>query len=132
VSLAYVGSQRVGGDRGGRLAHRAGGRQPRLQHLRRGADGLLTLLTPELVLSKAPTSIESQEYTLTVTTAANTIWLEDISLDGVTELHGPFVVGESVGDPNPPAPIDWTPAQAEPSTRTAGGRAPRRPDACPL
>jgi uncharacterized repeat protein (TIGR01451 family) len=112
VSLAYVGSQRVGGVvvvdwRTAQEVDNLG-----FNIYAEGADGLLTLLTPELVLSTAPTSIESQEYTLTVTTAANTIWLEDISLDGVTELHGPFVVGESVGDPNPPAPIDWSPAQA--------------------
>lgn len=113
VSLAYLGTQRVGGDvvvswRTAQEVDNLG-----FNLYAEGAGGLLTLLTPELILSKAPTSIEAQEYTVTVTTAAGTIWLEDISLDGVTELHGPFTVGDTVGDPNPPAPIDWTQAQAE-------------------
>lgn len=86
------------------------------------ADGSLTLLHDELVVSKSPTSIEAQEYELTVRTDASVLWLEDESLDGITERHGPYAIGESVGDPNPPAAIDWTPTQRQLAQRKASER----------
>lgn len=113
VSLSYVGSRRDGGDvevqwRTAQEVDNLG-----FNVYAASADGALTLLTPQFVPSKAPTSIESQEYELTVTTASDTLWLEDVSLDGVAELHGPYAVGDTTGDPNPPVAIDWAPARAQ-------------------
>ncbi len=76
-------------------------------------DGSLTLLTSEIVISKAPTSVVPQTYRLLVSGKAKILWLEDIALDGATELHGPYKVGKKFGDPNPPADIDWEAAQSE-------------------
>ncbi|MEQ1701959.1 MAG: GEVED domain-containing protein, partial [Ilumatobacteraceae bacterium] len=106
VTIAHFGSQRVGDDVAvqWRTAQEVDNLGFRLYA--QEADGSLTPLHDDLVVSKSPTSIEAQEYELTVRTSADVLWLEDVSLDGVTERHGPYVVGESTGDPNPPAAID--------------------------
>lgn len=122
VTVAHFGSQRVGNDvavqwRTAQEVDNLGFRVYAEE-----ADGTLTLLHDELVVSKSPTSIESQEYELDVRTDAALLWLEDESLDGVTELHGPYVIGESVGDPEPPPAIDWTPTRREAAQRAATER----------
>ena len=122
VTVAYFGSQRVSD--GVAVQWRTAQEVDNLgfQLYAQEADGSLTPLHDELVVSKSPTSIEAQEYELTVRTAADILWLEDESLDGVTELHGPYAVGESIGDPNPPAAIDWTPTRREVAQRQATER----------
>jgi len=112
VSLSYITSQRSAGNVtvGWRTAQEVDNLGFNLYSQADG--GKLTLLTPDLVLSKAPTTVEPQSYSFTAATRTRQLWLEDVSLDGVTEMHGPYVVGESYGDPNPPQAIDWAPARA--------------------
>jgi len=122
VSLAYFGSTRARGNvsvnwRTAQEIDNLG-----FNLYAQGANGTLTLLTPDLVLSKAPTSIEPQEYSLTVATRATQIWLEDISLDGVSEMHGPYRVGTAVGDPQAPAAIDWAAARRQVDAKQATER----------
>jgi uncharacterized repeat protein (TIGR01451 family) len=71
------------------------------------ADGSLVQLNERIVASQAPTSVTAQEYELTVSTASRVLWLEDVALDGTTERHGPYKVGQHFGDSEPPKPIDW-------------------------
>lgn len=77
------------------------------------ADDVRTQLNELLVPSTAPTSVESQDYSLTVVTAAGEFWLEDVALDGTTEMHGPYAVGESYGQETPPPAVDWEEKSAE-------------------
>ncbi len=86
------------------------------------ADGTLQLLTDEIVVSKAPTSVESQDYTATVATSSAIMWLEDIALDGTSQLHGPYKVGESYGDEAAPEPIDWAAVHAQTDVKLAAER----------
>lgn len=122
VSVAHFASQRVAD--GVAVQWRTAQEVDNLGFLlyAEAADGSLTPLHDDLVVSKSPTSIEAQEYELTVRTSSNILWLEDISLDGVTERHGPYVIGESVGDPQPPEAIDWTPTRRQAAQRQAAER----------
>lgn len=84
------------------------------------ADDVRTQLNELLVPSAAPTSVEAQDYSLTVTTAAAEFWLEDVALDGTSEMHGPYVVGESYGEETPPPEVDWEQKSAENEAALAG------------
>lgn len=88
-----------------------------------GPDGERILLTPDLIVSKAPTSIEAQTYRTTVRTTARELWLEDVSLDGVSEFHGPYTVGQRYGSAAPPEEIDWASANRELRPEIAAERA---------
>jgi uncharacterized repeat protein (TIGR01451 family) len=69
------------------------------------------LLTSAIIPSESPTSASAQTYKASVTTAATSLWLEAVALDGSVQRHGPFQVGTSWGDPKPPKPIDWAAAE---------------------
>ncbi len=77
------------------------------------ADGTLQQLTTRIVPAVSPTSVTPQDYRVRVRTNRNVLWLEDISLDGVRELHGPYRVGGSFGDPESTDGADWADVQAE-------------------
>jgi uncharacterized repeat protein (TIGR01451 family) len=108
VSLAYFESTRTGTNQV-RVQWRTAQEVDNLgfQVYGERRDGTLVTLNRTPILSKAPTSIEPQSYETTVRTAAPTLWLEDIALDGTREMHGPFSVGEPYGDPTPPEEIEW-------------------------
>ncbi|MCB0955579.1 MAG: hypothetical protein KDB12_05405, partial [Ilumatobacter sp.] len=88
-----------------------------------GPDGERILLTPDLIVSKAPTSIEAQSYRATVRTSATELWLEDVSLDGVSEFHGPYTIGQRYGSAAAPEEIDWDAANREMRPEIAAERA---------
>jgi uncharacterized repeat protein (TIGR01451 family) len=69
------------------------------------------LLTSTIIPSESPTSASAQTYKASVTTAASSLWLEAVALDGSAQRHGPFAIGTSWGDPKPPKPIDWAAAE---------------------
>jgi len=86
------------------------------------SNGSLKRLTSKLIPSKAPTSVEAQTYQTKVSTRATVLWLEDVALDGATEMHGPYTVGEAYGDARPPAEINWSAATAQVETVMRGAR----------
>jgi len=71
-------------------------------------DGNWVELNHELIASHVVDSSEPQDYSLTVNrTDLQRIFLEDIALDGVRTVHGPFDIGQAHGrKPNVQA-IDW-------------------------
>jgi len=107
VNLAYVGAKRLGGvvTVDWRTAQEVDNLGFNIYAQR--ADGTKVKVNQRIILAKAPTSMSSQRYRTTVLTDADTIWLEDVAINGATEMHGPFKVGTKMGDVNPPAPIDW-------------------------
>ncbi|MDO8362947.1 MAG: GEVED domain-containing protein, partial [Actinomycetota bacterium] len=122
VSISFVGSRRTGGKvtvdwRTAQEVDNLG-----FNLYAAATDGTLTKLNDELVLTQAPTSIEAHDYSLTVATTAGTFWIEDISLDGATDLHGPYAVGQRIGDPAPPQQIDWAPAREQVARSAAASR----------
>ncbi len=80
--------------------------------------GQSQVLNGEIIPSLAPTSAESQSYTTKVASFSSHLWLESVALDGTTERHGPFALGESWGDPKAPAPIDWQEVEGEVESET--------------
>jgi uncharacterized repeat protein (TIGR01451 family) len=72
--------------------------------------GQTQVLNAEIIPSLAPTSAVAQSYSARVSSLGSQLWLESVALDGTTERHGPFALGEVWGDPRPPAPVDWNEA----------------------
>lgn len=126
VSLAYVTSARHGGsiDIAWRTAQEVDNVGFNLYG--KAADGSRVLLTAQPVPSKAPTSMEAQDYQMTVPSTTRAFWIEDIALDGSTALHGPFTVGRSYGDPDGSQRVDWKGKQAQNDTVTSANSAAAR------
>ncbi len=71
-------------------------------------------LNNELIESHEIDSNEPQFYEFTTRRAdIRRLFLEDIDTRGIPELHGPFVVGESVGQVPVVDPIDWASVRSQ-------------------
>ena len=53
--------------------------------------------------------MEPTDYAYSVTTAATVFYIENVSLDGQTELAGPFTLGEEYGVYSLPGGVELTP-----------------------
>ena len=111
VTLSYIGSARRGGNVN--VSWRTAQEVDNLGFniYAPGSRGTKVLLTPQMIVSTAPTSIIPQSYTATIATAAKTFFIEDVALDGTREMRGPFKVDESYGDPSEPTRFDWDDTQ---------------------
>lgn len=127
VNLAYLGAKRQGGvvTVDWRTAQEVDNLGFNIYAQR--ADGSRVKVNQRIILAKAPTSMSSQRYRTTVLTDADTIWLEDVAINGVTEMHGPFKVGSKTGDVNPPAPIDWAASNQQVQSVLARQQVAQRP-----
>lgn len=122
VNVAYFASQRSGGNvaidwRTAQEVDNLG-----FNLYAKAPKGDRVLLTPKLVLAKAPSSVTPQSYKVTLPTDTRVLWLQDIALDGTPAWHGPYTVGKGYGDPNPPKAIDWGAAQSQVEQALIPGR----------
>ena len=66
------------------------------------------------VASKVIDSLKEQAYSVRARNpGADQIWIEESSVDGKTELYGPYKVGSSVGEVGVAAPLKWAAVNAE-------------------
>ena len=66
------------------------------------------------VASKTIDSLKEQAYSVrSRNPGADQIWIEESSVDGKSELYGPYKVGSSVGEVGLAAPLNWAAINAE-------------------
>ena len=66
------------------------------------------------VASKVIDSLKEQAYSVRARNpGADQVWIEESSVDGKTELYGPYKVGSSVGEVGVAAPLKWAAVNAE-------------------
>ncbi len=64
----------------------------------------------EMVRSEVVNSLDRQDYAYTAAgIAAETYFIADVSIYGVTRMHGPFQLGNEYGDRSAQEPVDWAP-----------------------
>ncbi len=72
-----------------------------------------TLINSQLIPSKVIDSLEVQNYSYSAQLNGSVFYIEDVSILGETELHGPFVLGRAYGARLTNAPINLAAIQAE-------------------
>jgi hypothetical protein len=72
-----------------------------------------TRINNQLIPSHAVDSLNRQDYSYSAQVSGDTFYLEEVSVLGNTELHGPFQVGEEYGSLVDENKIDWNAIQAE-------------------
>ena len=66
------------------------------------------------VASKTIDSLKEQAYSVRARNpGADQVWIEESSVDGKTELYGPYKVGSSVGEVGLAQPLNWAAVNAE-------------------
>jgi hypothetical protein len=72
-----------------------------------------TQINKTLIPSKVIDSLDRQDYSFSATVKGNLFYIEDVSVLGETDMHGPFKVGEKYGDRMAADKIDQAAIQAE-------------------
>lgn len=65
--------------------------------------GEMAQINRELIPSAVIDSLSRQDYSFSANTSADSFYIEDVGLQGETRMHGPFIVGESYGEPTSPS-----------------------------
>ncbi|MCE9644909.1 MAG: DUF11 domain-containing protein [Chloroflexi bacterium] len=73
----------------------------------------LTQINKTLIPSRVIDSLDRQDYTFSGTVKGNTFFIEDVSVLGETERHGPFKLGEKYGSQMDADKINQAAVQAE-------------------
>ena len=73
----------------------------------------MTLINKTLIPSKVIDSLDRQDYSFSATVKGNIFYIEDVSVLGETDMHGPFKIGEKYGDRMAADKIDQAAIQAE-------------------
>ncbi len=76
-------------------------------------------INPQLIPSHVIDSVEPQNYSFEANIVGDTFYLEDVSADNQTRLHGPFLLGESYGAQPQIDPIDWEAIRSEHETKSS-------------
>jgi uncharacterized repeat protein (TIGR01451 family) len=87
------------------------------------ASGQLRQINPELIESAVVDSVERQDYTFRAKVDGDTFYIEDVSIWGETDLHGPFEVGQAYGERLESDPIDHAAIAREVNQKAAARQA---------
>ncbi len=81
-------------------------------------------LNKELIPSQATDSLSRLDYSFLAETSSDTFFIEDINVNGLSDLHGPFQLNEAYGDQIDQNKIDWDSihAQSQAATAQSGGK----------
>jgi len=125
VTLAHLASERAGEAVTVRWTTASEWANAGFSVLGRAGDGEWIVLG--FVDARSPDSTTPQRYAATfVAPGVDELAVEDVSLFGETRRHGPFAVGESVGDEPEAMPIDWAAVRREVDSAPAVAGAPLR------
>lgn len=78
-----------------------------------------TLVNPQLILSRVIDSLDPQHYSFSANVKGSSFYIGDVSILGVTRLHGPFQVGRTYGTRAQIEKIDLPAIQAEHNNKIA-------------
>ena len=73
----------------------------------------MTQINKTLIPSKVIDSLDRQDYSFSAAVKGNIFYIEDVSVLGETDMHGPFKIGEKYGDRMAADKIDQAAIQAE-------------------
>jgi hypothetical protein len=74
----------------------------------------LTRLNNQLIASRAVDSLNRQDYSYTANVSAGeTFYIEEVSIQGETHMHGPFQAGQEYGSLVASEPINWASVQSQ-------------------
>jgi hypothetical protein len=76
-------------------------------------DGLKTQINDQLIPSNAVDSLERQDYSFSAEVTGDIFHVEEVSVFGDANQHGPFQLGQEYGGLLDVTPIDWAAIQAE-------------------
>ncbi len=71
------------------------------------------MINTKLIFSQGSSSLDRQDYSYDASVEGKAFFLEEVSVQGNTEVYGPFELGEAEGDRSQRLVIDWSSIQAE-------------------